>query len=57
MMIRSKLMNRDLNILVVSGQVAEDQAALSHGQIQHVFLQKPFKMHDIAPSITSLLSI
>ncbi len=51
-------MNRDLRVLIASGQVAADQAALSHhGQLHHTFIQKPFKMHDIATIIKSLLSI
>jgi len=50
-------MNRDLKVLIASGQVAADQASLIHGQRHQTFIQKPFKLHEIATIIKTLLSI
>jgi signal transduction histidine kinase len=49
-------MNKDIKILIASGHMTAGQANFIQGSNQHAFLQKPFKMHDIASGVKSLLS-
>jgi len=49
-------MNKDIKILIASGHMTAGQANFIQGTNHHAFLQKPFKMHDIASGVKSLLS-
>jgi len=49
-------MNKNLKILIASGHMTAGHATFIHGHSHHAFLQKPFKMHDIASEVSSMLS-
>ncbi|NJD56552.1 MAG: response regulator [Nitrospirae bacterium] len=50
-------MNRDIRIIIASGHMTAGQAAFIKDKTRHAFLQKPFKMHDIATNVKALLSV
>jgi len=49
-------MNKDIKILIASGHMSAGQTNFIRGNSRHAVLQKPFKMHDIASGVKSLLS-
>lgn len=50
-------MNRDIRIIIASGHMTAGQAAFIKDRSRHAFLQKPFKMHDIATNVKAMISV